>query len=77
MADTLTLVPPTPHLEVAAELRRFADQAEAGEIVRCLVIRIRPDGSFAVSCAGKGSDLQLAGALVFAQHDLVTSNTPA
>lgn len=53
MADPLTRAPPTPHLDVAAGLRRIADQAEAGEIIRVLVVKIAQTAVSALGLSAK------------------------
>lgn len=70
----ISLVPRQPNAELATELRAMAEEADRGEFTRCIIVKLRPDHSFAVRAIGIGSDLAMAGALAFAQHDLITAN---
>ncbi len=76
MPEPLTLVRPEPNKDMAAELREMADEAARGDFTRIVVVKVRADKAFAVRIMGVGSDLFLAGALAFAQHDLMKSNEP-
>jgi hypothetical protein len=76
MAEPLALVRPEPNKDLVVELRELLEQAERGEVTRCVIVKLRPDHSFAVTVTGVGSDLVAVGALAFAQHDLMVSNEP-
>ena len=60
--------------ELIDELRRMVEQAESGEIVGVVGIKLRPDNRFSCYRIGNCSDLEMAGALSFAQYDLMTAN---
>lgn len=62
--------------ELVDELKRILAQAESGEIVGMIAVKLRPDNAFAVVRTGRCSDLELAGALSFAMHDLISQNNP-
>ena len=76
MPEPLKLIQSDPSAELVEALRAILAQAEAGEFSRIVVVKLRADHSFAVQCIGVGSDLVAAGALAFAQHDLMKANEP-
>lgn len=76
MADPITLVRPNPNSSLIEELGRLLEQAKSGEIIGLAGVKLRPDNRFACLRVGDCSDLELAGALAFAQHDLIEGNKP-
>lgn len=74
MAEIVSLHRPEPNAKLIASLKEMLAEAEAGTITGIVGIRLRPDNGFCFYRSGDCSDLELAGALVFAQHDLVAGN---
>ena len=77
MVEPVALIRPDSNTELVELLRAAIEQAERGDFTRAILIKLRADHSFAVHCVGVGSDLAAAGALAFAQHDLMTANKPS
>lgn len=76
MPAPISLVQPDPNKSLVEALKAILEQAERGEFTRCVIVKLKADLAFAVQCVGVGSDLAMAGALAFAQHDLMTANIP-
>jgi hypothetical protein len=74
MTKIVELVKPAPNARLIEGLREMLAQAESGEIEGVAGIKLRPDNGFAFYRIGDCSDLELAGALAFAQHDLISGN---
>ena len=79
MSDTPKVIelhrtPPNQNLVYA--LRRLLAEAESGEFIGAMIVKIRDDRKFNIERIGTGSDLTMAGALAFAQHDLIMANEP-
>jgi hypothetical protein len=74
MADIVSLHRPPPNEKLISFLKEVLAEAEAGVINGITGIRLRTDNGFCFFRVGDCSDLELAGALAFAQHDLVAGN---
>lgn len=72
----VSLVKPEPNAELIAQIEHLLEQAKSGEIAGVVAVAFRADNSFAVKCSGHVSNLQMAGALAFAQYDIIVSNAP-
>ena len=79
LSDTpkvIELVRPPENQNLIFALRRLLAEAEAGEFIGAMIVKIRDDRKFNIERIGHGSDLAMAGALAFAQHDLIMANEP-
>jgi hypothetical protein len=70
----IELVKPEPNSKLIEEIGYLMEQAKSGEIVGLVGVKLRPDNHFACLRVGDCSDLELAGALAFATHDLIAGN---
>jgi hypothetical protein len=74
MTKIVNLVQAAPNAKLIDGLREMLAQAERGEIEGIAGVKLRPDNGFASYRIGACSDLELAGALAFATHDLIAGN---
>lgn len=75
MTKVIGLVRHAPNAELIFQLQEMVKQAERGEITGIAGVKLRPDNMFSCYRIGDASDLSLAGALAFAQHDLIEGNS--
>lgn len=74
MAEPISLVRAAPNAKLIAALHELIAEAEKGVIIGLAGVKLRPDNAFATIRCGDCSDLELSGALSFAQHDLIATN---
>jgi hypothetical protein len=74
MTTLVNLVQPNPNQRLISELKEMLAAAEAGEFNGLVGVKLRPDNGFQTFRVGDCSDLELGGALLFAQHDLCAQN---
>lgn len=67
---------PNRNAELIERIKELVEEVDRGEFQGCVLVKLREDGSFATQQLGRCSRLMLAGALAFAQHDLMTAATP-
>lgn len=72
----IELVKHEPNDALMAELEVLLAQAKTGEISGLAGAKLRPNNTFATIRIGAVGDLEMAGALAFAQHDLIARNKP-
>lgn len=70
----ISLVVPKPNEQLVTYLEDLLAKARAGEVIGIAGVRLNPDNRFGTMRVGYCSDLELAGALAFAQHDLMAKN---
>lgn len=74
MSKIAELVRPAPNAELVASLKTLLDEAERGEFIGAMIVMLRPNNMFGVRSIGRTSNLEMAGALAFAQHDLIVAS---
>lgn len=77
MNSPISLVRHPPNTRLIEALKALLAEAEAGDIVGLAGVKLRADNRFGTLRVGACSDLELAGALAFASHDLITGNPGA
>lgn len=76
MSEVLQLVRPTVNQDLVDQMRKLLSEAERGEFTSAMVVAMREGPTFVIRRIGSCSDLELAGALAFAQYDLIEANKP-
>lgn len=71
MAEVVGLVPRPTNEGLIKGLEELLEKAKDGTIEALAYVALRPDQKFEVRKIGYCSNLEMAGALAFAQHDLM------
>jgi hypothetical protein len=61
-------------MEVISTLAELLERAKSGEFESFIAVCVRPNGEFFTRSSGCKNSLELAGALTFAQYDLVKAS---
>lgn len=74
--NVVKLAIPEPHKPLVEELEKILQEAKEGHCKGMLMVKFKTDGCFAVKRMGLMSDLELIGAMTFAQYDVIEANKP-